>query len=81
MFMIMLLSAINKKMNKNKIDPCSYKHANSCILVLILRRTGDIGFKGFLNLLDKSESFQIVYNLTFVPKHKVGTIYTQVTLS
>ena len=39
-----------------------------------------LGFKGFLNLLHKKESFQIVNNLilalAFVPKHKVETTYT-----
>ena len=41
-----------------------------------------LGFKGCLNLLDGSESFQMIYNLiralAFVPKNKVESIYTQV---
>ena len=43
-----------------------------------------LGFKGCLNLLDGSESFQMIYNLiralAFVPKNKVESIYTQVIL-
>ena len=35
-----------------------------------------LGFKGFLNLLHKSESFQVLLALAFVPKHKVETTYT-----